>query len=308
MASVSDEGQGWVFSSGSDTTRYGIRTKEGCFPRGHSGWAPLGAGNASPNCPPLQATGRFSPSRTEAPSGGASAARDLPSHRPPRVLDLQHPGRRAQGSAGPAKAPPTVRQLQVRLAATGGPTRVRSCPELGPRPVRGPPPRGEGTSFPPNPRSTPRAAARVRFFSCCGDLFVLCGFRCRPPAPDGTPSSSYTESPAPAPRPAPSCGSGRQGWKRRDAGTSPVPGEAPRPRGGLAAGAEAAHPGERGAPASPAQRTAPASPARAAPRRPRPGGRSGRPCVPARRAEAPRASGSDGGGGSGGDRMRRDPE
>lgn len=121
MARVSDEGQGWVFSSGSDTPRHGIRTKEGCFPRGHSGRAPLGAGNASPNCPPLQATGRFRPPRTEAPSGGASAARDLPSHRPPRVLDLQHPGRRArQGRPGRRRQSSSSRSASRPRAAPPG--------------------------------------------------------------------------------------------------------------------------------------------------------------------------------------------
>lgn len=180
-----------------------------------------------------------------------------------RVLDLQHPGRRVQGSAGPAPAPPTVLRLQVRRAAADGPTRVRSSLSS-PRPVRGPPPRGEGTSFPPNPRSIRRAAARVRFFLLRRPL---------------CPAQVQVQTPRPGRhaelvvhgvwRPGPRLPAGQGGWGGGAETPKPLrsPGEAPRPRGGLAAGAGAAHPGERGAPASPASRTAPASPARAPPRR-----------------------------------------
>lgn len=307
MARVSDEGQGWVFSSGSDTARYGSGPKRAVS---HVGTVegPLSEQETLPQTARLcRRPGVLVP----------RGLKRLPAVPVPLVTSplTARPGSWTSSIPGAGRRARQGRPGRRRQSAS---SRSASRPRAAPPGSGAALSSGRGRS-----EGLPRAVRALHFLPTRGLLDVqrresnffwlrrpLCPARVqvqttRPGRHAELVVRGVSRPGAPAPRSAPACGSGRQGWKRRDAGTSPVPGEAPRPRGGLAAGAEAAHPGECGAPASPAQRTAPASPARAAPRRPRPGGRSGRPCVPARRAEAPRASGS---GGGGGDRMRRDSE
>lgn len=110
----------------------------------------------------------------------------LPCRRPSWVLDLLHPRRRAQRSAGPDQgAADSLPAARPPRQAASGPTRVRSS--LGPGPgdkdllgaVR-------AHSFPPTPLSARRETAELSF-TCCGSLFVRPQVQVEtPPGPDGT--------------------------------------------------------------------------------------------------------------------------
>lgn len=185
----------------------------------------------------------------------------------------------AQGSAGPdegaADSPPAPVRFGRSPAAPAG-SGAALCSAAGS--IRGRARRGEGTSASSHPELLD-VKRPEHCFTCCGRLFVRTQLQTEPLAGQARPRRPRTPAPAPRFRASPLV---RQGQRRLAAATSRAPREAPRPRGGLAVGRGAAHPGERAAPPPPprsrtgrrrrarrARTTAPERPARAA-LRPRP--------------------------------------
>lgn len=229
----------------------GLSAKAELFPRGYSGRAPLRA--LRRRLCPKQSTFCRGPGLFSSPEAWlplpAVPVGGLASHRPPWPPDLLHPGRLAQGSAGPHEgaagglpAPSAPRPLP------GDPARVRSSLGLGPGStqnlhgaVRAPP-------FPLTPWSARRETARVLFYLLRRPLCPYTGLGGGHRPGRHGPSPSRTEPPAhgygrPRGASAPRRPAGRAG--RGGGAETPeppparaaAPREAPRPRGGLAAGA-----------------------------------------------------------------------